>query len=98
MPSQPARGAARVVARLPSGEILDPSLRQAELTRAICPGPNQWGSCPTALAGGTRPCAGAEWLYVREGEPEWRGAFYPGTAACPMAALDPFGPLAAPAD
>ncbi len=89
----------RVIARLTSGEILEPGVRSPQPGRAACPGPNQWGSCPLALHGGAPICTGAEWFYVAaSGELAWRIQLHWDSAACPAAMLDPLGPLPTPGD
>ncbi len=99
MPVSPSLKTSRVVARLPSGEILDPGERRPQTGPVVCPGPNQWGSCPTILQGQTPACRGAEWIYLSpSGTHEWELRVEMHSAVCPAASLDPLGPLPVPGD
>ena len=82
--------ASRVYAELPSGKQLVPG---DELS---CPGPDAFGICPLAETPAERPCAGATWHY--DGAHPWRFMFRADSSVCPVAVLDPLGPLSIPLD
>ena len=82
--------APRVYAELPSGEYLIPGVSSA------CGGPTTIGLCSVSREGSVRPCEGAVWFFP--GETGWRTASRAPGSVCPVAALDPLGPLAIPLD
>ncbi len=99
MQEQASARAPRVVARLPSGEIIEPGARTSRPGSTVCPGPDRWGSCPEALKGRTPPCTGADWYYrTASGGREWELKLEMPSAACPAVTLDPFGPVSVPGD
>ena len=88
---------ARLVAQLPSGELLVPN-GEPRPGVAICPGPDTWGRCSLVLEGRDRLCAGASWLQRYPGSPtSWRFTMMltdpevTDSATCPAAVLDPLG-------
>ncbi len=80
----------RLYAELPSGKQLVPG----DVTS--CPGPDSFGICPLADTPSGRPCAGATWHY--DGAQPWSFMFRADSALCPVAVLDPLGPLPIPLD
>jgi hypothetical protein len=77
-------------AELPSGKQLVPG------DVLSCPGPDAFGTCPLAETPSGRPCAGATWHY--DGVQPWSFTFRADSAVCPVAVLDPLGPLPIPLD
>ena len=77
-------------AELPSGKQLVPG------DVLSCPGPDAFGTCPLAETPSGRPCAGATWHY--DGAQPWSFTFRADSAVCPVAVLDPLGPLPIPLD
>jgi hypothetical protein len=78
-------------ARLPSGDKFVPG------AGADCPGPDAYGACSRVPPATEPPCAGATWRYD-SGETSWEFVFRSGSSVCPVAVLDPLGPLALPQD
>jgi hypothetical protein len=79
---------ARCYAELPSGAILVPGISGG------CAGPNAFGAC--ALPAEVRPCSGATWHYP--GAAGWHVVVRSESSVCPVAALDPLGPMPIPLD
>jgi hypothetical protein len=82
--------ASRVYAELPSGQLFVPG------DDLSCPGPDAFGLCRLADCASERPCAGATWHY--DGAQPWRFLFRADSSVCPVAVLDPLGPLPVPLD
>lgn len=82
----------RVYADLVSGGRLVPG--QSER----CPGPDSYGICPFVGMQTELPCTGATWHY--DGAQSWDFEFFPSDSSgiCPVAVLDPLGPLPTPGD
>jgi hypothetical protein len=79
---------ARCYAELQSGDILVPGVS------GECAGPDAFGACSVAVE--DRPCTGATWRY--SGSRAWQFVFRDEGDVCPVAILDPLGPLPVPLD
>jgi hypothetical protein len=79
----------RVYAELSSGEFLVPGLSP------LCEGPDAYGLCPIEVQA-ERPCNGAAWRYA--GARGWTFRFAEDSSLCPVAVLDPLGPMPTPQD
>jgi hypothetical protein len=82
----------RMYARLPTGALLVPGVSPE------CSGPDAYRACSCVPGGAALPCAGATWHYRGADGTSWAFAFRSGSSVCPVAVLDPLGPLAVPGD
>lgn len=79
----------RLLAQLPSGQLLIAGPATTPGEHLTCAGPNRWGQCPAAARGERPACEGAAWFRSDGPGRVWHFSF-PGTrAACPAALLDP---------